>query len=450
MIRIHPEIQNLFDCPVCAAALDLRGFAVTGMRNLVEGACAACRRRFLVDMPTDQALFTPVAVDPDAREVFDPAQVRWFSDLLLRSLDQRSDDAIPIVKTRNRDADRLLLVNCLDYIYGHAFEKLLNVQRFLDHPSDLAVWLLVPRPLAHLVPEGVAEVWTVDLPWRRLAQWNVSLEQQVRERAQASAEAYLAVTYPQLHASHYDLDRFLGAARPAETAGLGSPVVAFAYREDRLWGGSINAQQHNIEQLHRLLAAAYPGLSFVLVGFGRKGAFPPAIVDRRTDRFDPAVEQSWLRLLARADCAIGVHGSNMILPSALARHVVELMPVDRFANFLQDLQFAASIDPAQVLFRYRLIYGSRTLEDVRPEIVAALVQTQIDRADWFDLINGREHQPLRASPADTADLRAWIQDLRGRRLALRPPAALPEIPAPQPAACPGIWERLARRLLRRA
>ena len=52
---------------------------------------------------------------------------------------------------------------------------------------------------------------------------------------------------------------------------------------------------------------------------------------------------------------IGVHGSNMLLPSAHAGAVIELLPEDRSANLAQDIIPAGDQTMRETMFRYRFM-----------------------------------------------------------------------------------------------
>ncbi|HEX8685798.1 MAG TPA: hypothetical protein VF654_04825, partial [Pyrinomonadaceae bacterium] len=51
----------------------------------------------------------------------------------------------------------------------------------------------------------------------------------------------------------------------------------------------------------------------------------------------------------------GVHGSNMLLPSAHAGGVVELIGPERWGNLTQDILFRDTSDCREALFRYRFV-----------------------------------------------------------------------------------------------
>jgi hypothetical protein len=87
-------------------------------------------------------------------------------------------------------------------------------------------------------------------------------------------------------------------------------------------------------------------------------------------------------VLRGADLAIGVHGSNMLLPSALARATVELIPAARWGNILQ-ASLVREADPLEALYDHRFLYGEDRLTDIPASRVAQLAIEVIDGAERF-------------------------------------------------------------------
>ncbi|HVF57329.1 MAG TPA: hypothetical protein VM934_14335, partial [Pyrinomonadaceae bacterium] len=82
---------------------------------------------------------------------------------------------------------------------------------------------------------------------------------------------------------------------------------------------------------------------------------------------------------------VGVHGSNMLLPSAHAGGVVELMGPERWGNFTQDILFRDAGDCRETLFRYRFLD-----ERTPPPALARLVNMMmVGRTDFRHLMNVR-------------------------------------------------------------
>jgi len=153
----------------------------------------------------------------------------------------------------------------------------------------------------------------------------------------------------------------------------------------------------------------------VVIGFGADGQFSEDILDKRTKKATPEVEQYWIDLLNRTDCFIGVHGSNMILGSGLAKYTIELLSEDRYGNFGQSYLVRPSEDDWRInLFRFRTIHGDNHLSDVTPQRVAAVASFQLGKGETYGMMMGLDHQPRQATPELISRLREQGQAALGR------------------------------------
>ena len=85
-----------------------------------------------------------------------------------------------------------------------------------------------------------------------------------------------------------------------------------------------------------------------------KTKFPTWIEDCRVKNFDAETEQKTCQIYADSRLVIGVHGSNMLLPSAHAGMTIDILPEDRLGNFAQDILYQET-DPRFASFRYRYL-----------------------------------------------------------------------------------------------
>ncbi|GAK50575.1 hypothetical protein U14_01807 [Candidatus Moduliflexus flocculans] len=403
LIRIFPTIEFVAQCPHDGANLNMLKPIIPGMRCLVECACPACGNGYYADLPVGQALWSPMIINRKSGEIYDPFRqlaergaavwfFEWFRQPLQNSfLHPDSRKIVPTVQIFHR-SERIVVLNCLDFLYGHSLLKLLNAQRYLDHTPELGCCVLVPTQLRHLVPDGVAEIWEVPLAINEGWGWYPSLQTWIAHKITQYRECFLSPAYS--HPSHhvYDLSRFVKNLPDVSERLIGrQPVIMYCYREDRLWGRTPAQQDRNIRALYRQLTRIFPNLLFVLTGFGQRNiSLPPSagVLDLRTPRFDLERDLLWLAYMTHADCAVGIHGSNMLLPSGLAKSTVELVPRSRLGNSVQDFLFPPSLQaPRDALLYYRMLYGNETLSNIHPSMVADLVANAISyspmNAQWF-------------------------------------------------------------------
>jgi hypothetical protein len=378
VLKIFPKTDFSATCPHDGQALNIQNIVIPGMRCFAEGSCSVCNRSYLVDLPVAHALLTPLTFEKESGQIFGAEEEHWFHQQLSKSLAQPvSQEMIPIVH-HFFDAQQIIIINCLDYLYGHALLKLLNVQRHLEENPDLGCCVIVPSQLLHLVPEGVAEIWEIPISIQAGWQWFPALATWIQHRCQSYQACFLSPAYA--HPSHrvYDLRKYVRNLPDLTELMAGfQPVILFSYRQDRPWGNSLRQQHQRLQALYHRLNRQFPDMAFVLVGFGKGYQIRTSkanVIDLRVEKLTPEQDRLWMAYMSIADCAIGVHGSNMLLPSGLAKTTVELLPRSRQGNIFQDILMPVNLTNLRDIgFRYRFLYGNNQLSDIKVAAVVELV-----------------------------------------------------------------------------
>ena len=329
----------------------------------MDGDCAGCGHRYLQDLPTGHGLVYPATLDLDTGEAIEPGGAVWFAHALRRIWEEPDFGAVHLHVDARRPADNASLLDCLDPVWGHSLLKLLNVQSELAAGRDVIA--LVPASLRHLVPDGVAEVWSVGESARRFGGWLVELERAIAGELDRLGSCALSPAFPHPHPSTYDLGTLVERFEPER---IGKPQVTLCLRDDRLWGADADAEAANLARLCERLMSVHPRAAIAALGVGAATPLPDAVSDLRTAAPDTATEERWISVLRATDVAIGVHGSHLLLPSGLAQVVVELAPRERWGNVLQAT--LPGRDPILALARQRVLYGADDLADLGAELVA--------------------------------------------------------------------------------
>jgi hypothetical protein len=113
-----------------------------------------------------------------------------------------------------------------------------------------------------------------------------------------------------------------------------------------------------IREIRKLL----PEVSFAVVGLGKPGSLQDVAADERTTEITKETELAWCRRYGSSHVVVGVHGSNMLLPTALAAACVEILPEDRFGNMVQDI--SVRYNDRKQLFMYRFADQYSSAESV--------------------------------------------------------------------------------------
>ncbi|WP_428386632.1 hypothetical protein [Mucisphaera sp.] len=371
------------------------------MRNLASMRCPTCAAEYYLDLLAGNGLLTPMTLQASTGEVFGRDEAPWFADWLADGFRSREDTCPQITVESFRPIRRPLLVNTLDRLYGHGLLKLLSVQRELDESPSHDIILMIPGELRWLVPDGVAEVWSVDWPLASGTRWSDGLDRWIHQRLSDFKEVRLSLSTPHPAPQDVSIDRFTGV-RPFDPTGWQNaterPVVTFIWRDDRVWPEPLpagrwrqklkailgldqagmptatKAQRLAVKTLAQRLHKRYPHLDFALVGLGDPAPRSGPIQDLRTRTIDEATEKAWCQRYARSHVVVGVHGSNMLLPSAHAGAVIDLMPRTRWPNLGQDL-LLHDTDPRRELYRCRAVPASVSVDEIVRMIDDLLVNT---------------------------------------------------------------------------
>ncbi len=370
-----------------------------GMRMLATLECSQCKCQFYGDLPSGFGLYYPMLVDAETGEVYDRYDVGWFATWLRNSYANRTSAPLELEIEELKLVKQPIVLNCLDTLYGHTLLKLLNAQYYLDHCPEYDLIVLIHPFLRWMVPEGVAAIWTVNLPLKRGKEWNDWLADQLKQYLSKFESAQLSVAFSHPNSKDYDIERFTRIAPfPLHEWEKRSPTVTFIWREDRVWVlPAVKTKEISVLglrwlhknvtvfrrlmlawQIRRVISVAkilrkiWPDLDFAVAGLGNTGRFPSWIQDLRTTTIDLSTEKLWCQRYADSHVFIGVHGSNMLLPSAQAGAMVNLVP-DRWGNLAQDTLLSAR-DGQDIMFRYRFIPVYATAKVVA-EVVATILRS---------------------------------------------------------------------------
>jgi hypothetical protein len=393
MVPVLPAMGPNGTCPACGDAHLLPlGTVFPGMHVLGRYRCGACGITFLRDLPVGHAVSHPVTLGADGAPLGSDRPPVWLVEPLVEAFARPAEGEVRIERRVYREARRVVVLNTLDFLYGHVLLKLYNALHYIDRHPDLGLVVILPRMYAWLIPDGCAEAWIVDLGLGRLQGWYPAIDRFVQERIATYDEVHLARAYSHPDVSGLDLGRFTRVAPfPVERFDELPPHVTFVARQDRLWyRGPVWRFMHRVvrrlglagvpgrffpadqDRLMRrtmaLLRRQVPGVTFSVVGLGRATRWGAGVEDLRTQRMDTATETAWCRAYARSQVTVGVHGSNMLLPTALCAGCVEIMPRERLENLAQDISVRYA-DRLQ-LFMYRFVDEYAGPRDVARQVAS--------------------------------------------------------------------------------
>lgn len=391
MIQIKPKIQHSSNCPYCGTPLVPEKILWQGIHVCAVSTCSHCRAEIIEDLRIGHALYYPYQVDLAADKLFFTNQegFSWFGSPLLQSLkNPQRDFKITLNVEKNQDKKNVIILNCIDYLYGHSLLKLLNAEAHLNKNLELGLVVIVPSLLRWMAPEGIAEIWTVDIPLSKAQYFFPDLNEQIQKECMRFDKIYVSRAHS--HPKHFDISTF---TRVHKHDFKGNEFkITFIWREDRLWNDIFRGrldhinlikyfllkwQNFKVTRLFSILRKFFPLSEFTVAGLGTTTEFPQWIDDQRVVAFNAIVEREVCKIYSESRIVIGVHGSNMLLPSAHAGLTIDLMPIERWGNFAQDIVYQEN-DNRMASYKYRylpLTVNLRTL--------ACIISAQLNGYTYF-------------------------------------------------------------------
>lgn len=394
LVPLDPTGWPQARCPSCGSVeVDAIGTVIPGIHVMGDHVCRTCGYAFLKDLPVGFGVQHPMAIGRKDGILYNPGEGgAWIHGPLLKGFRDPQQAKVRIERIVHRECSGVILLNTLDFLYGHVLLKLFNAQYYLDRYPDLGLIVLAPRIFAWMVPMGVAETWLVDLRLSECQGWHTDLDRQVQTWMKGHTEIYFGKGYA--HPDHVpiDIDRFTDQKPfPMERFLEEPPCITFVAREDRLWFRSplskflyramgplglrrvlrrlwVRDQDRLMRSTMRHIRRTMPQVRFSVVGLGRQGGSRGLAEDLRTTRMDEATERRWCAVYARSQIVIGAHGSNMLLPTAHAAGCIEVLPYDRYENIVQDI--AVRYNDLMQLFLYRFVDEFASPEQVARHAVS--------------------------------------------------------------------------------
>lgn len=388
MIEIKPNIQIDSTCPQSGTILKPKSILWPGMH-----VCAVCdaqgsKTEIIDDLKVGHSRNNPSQIDLEKGLVFGKDEAKeWLGNQLLKSLQYPNREEIEISKEVFKPCQQVIILNCIDYLYGHSLLKLLNAQRHLEQQPDYGLVVIVPKFLRWLVPDGVAEVWTVGISLKNGRCYYPSFDEFVREECSRFEKIYLSEAYS--HPSQFDISKFTRV--PRHNFDTEDFRITFVWREDRLWCSmllfrflrkfklierALFLQNWKVRKLLSGIREKVPSAKFAIAGLGRKTQFPEWIEDFRVDRYNEKTEKEACQLYSESRIVIGVHGSNMLLPSGQAGMSIDLMLEKRWGNFGQDILYQET-DPRLASFRYRYLPVETSIGELA-DLATSMILKRLD------------------------------------------------------------------------
>ncbi len=365
MIALKPfSIQYTFVCPDCNCKFGQpEELIFQGTHVLANCLCECCEQPYYHTLPTGHAALFPVALSQKtAKASYDRKWASWLALPLIASLKEGKSVQKVISKKILNSHKNVVLLNCLDSCYGHVFLKLLNAQHCLRNHPDRGLIVLIPANFSWMLPQGLAEVWQVEAPLKEFNRGIANLDAFVKEELKRFDSVLLSEVPVHPDISSFELKDFLKIEKfELQQFSARPPQITFVLREDRFWLNTkpdawlwklavskgwmglfrnyfIRKQNRLINALAKDIHTRLEGkISFYATGLGKTGVLDSLIQDRRQIKTEEKIEKEWCKFYAESHLVIGVHGSNMLVPTALSAGFIELLPRHKIYNLTEDI-----------------------------------------------------------------------------------------------------------------
>ncbi|HMJ67694.1 MAG TPA: hypothetical protein VK508_02300 [Cyclobacteriaceae bacterium] len=403
MIEIKPATANFFRCPECSTGEPfIAGIEVHSIYTLGDCKCRNCELEFYQTLAVGHCINDHVSVRKSDGKVYPGLNPDfWLIDTLTKAHRGKRNGNVSVRKIVHEARKEVIVLNTLDYLYGHVLLKLFNYQHHLRNNPGVGLVVIVPKSFEWLVPAEASEAWIVDLSLGELAYEHQALSDFFNEEFKRFDRIWFSMAWSHPDLTSVDIKRMTGIAPfNLEFYTKETPAITFVLREDRWWlrsplgywlyragrrfknlrkafYGMVSGQQERlVHDAIDTIRKKLPEAKFYITGIGEPKGFEGLATDARSTKVNEEKELEWCRIYSHSHVVVGFHGSNMLLPTAFSAGCVEILPEDRYGNILQDISVRYSDRRQGFFYRFADQYS-------KPSSVASKVVSMIVDYDEF-------------------------------------------------------------------
>ncbi len=373
VIPIYPKLVATATCVKCKSAeVDINDIIFENIHVLLDCKCRNCSTEFYETLPIGHDAQTPIAFSKDgALQRFNESARIWLAKPLIDAVLLSDNLEVPITKKNlNALKERVVLLNCLDDCFGHSYVKILNSLELLKTFPDRSLVLIITSNFEWLVPKGVDELWIVPGRMREMRKRVVTLQSFVKTQLKdikqldlSGAKVYHDLakidSEPFLKTKSFDIKKFDELPH----------TVTFVLRNDRYWHASKLDDFMNrvlislgIQKLfrsyflwrqNRLVQKTIKKIKNISIN----------IIGPNYEGVTSELEKQWCEIYSKSHIVIGVHGSNMLIPTSLAAGFIEILPGHKIAHLGEDIVLRHE-------GRYAVLLGRHVNQFSSPAVVA--------------------------------------------------------------------------------
>lgn len=360
MISISDLVEQITTCPVCGSNNRGRRLDFYGKYVLLNCTCINCKSQYIHTAALGHSVDFPISFSADTTNfLYSKAADVWHARPLINAFKDNKTTSASIEKVTFSQTQKVVVLNCLDDCYGHVLWGLFNAHRHLKEHAEFGLVVIIPKSFKWLVPKGVSEIWSLDIRLSSLNNRIDGFDDWITREFTRFSHVHLSKRYTQLDHHKIALEDFTKTKSFDLTNFNKKPFrIVYILRDDRFW-----LSHRWMTFLHKVTVKYWQGLlnPFFIwvqnrlinktaqqlskrldieqyaVGIGKRGGLSRVVSDQRNKTIDEKTEKNWCEIYAGAHVVIGVHGSNMMIPTSLAAGFVEIVTDDKVAHFTEDI-----------------------------------------------------------------------------------------------------------------
>lgn len=239
--------------------------------------------------------------------------------------------------------------------------KIWNAYLLRERFPDQVLIVLISSQCEWLCPRQHTELWLVNAPIKALDNQLISLDPWIKSQLARFDSFQLSQVPTHIDAAKWiKMEEVIKIPRfPVQELTTRPLMISFVLREDRFWHNShlldfcfragikfglsdflrplfIRRQAALVIRTAKLLLRTFPGAKIAVTGLGISGTFPDFISDQRVREIRSEEEMQRNQLYSQSQLVIGVHGSHMLVPTALAGGFINLVPEYKLPHWVED------------------------------------------------------------------------------------------------------------------
>lgn len=361
------------ECSKCGYSKLKKNIKIINQFTVSEIRCDSCGEKQVYLLPTDNhsAVIYPFSFDP--KTFTHNGELNDYTQLLLKNYKKKLNNVKTTIEFfGEKKKEKCLIVNTLDNAYGHSLFKIFGlINIFKNHHKEYDIIVLTFPQFSYMIPEEFNKI-IINKSFNEMNIYT-NISNLIKKITNKYKEVEIAInsTYP---LERNKIKKYFFNEYIKET---NQKKIVYIYRKEykRSWG--VFLEKRRVKALFKKLKSKYSNeYEFYIIGDYDGGDFEEYIIDKRVKKYNKKSDVEWISILNEAELVIGVHGSHMILPSLLAKKVLDLLPRFKYSHIGEDI-FVENMQTNLLMKKIQFIRGDSFLFNLSVNKVFEILVNQI-------------------------------------------------------------------------